>query len=81
MDAKMYSKMPTKFFFGSSDCLLAELVSKWVLCEANLLDYICIEMGTVFSMKTNNITDSYSTKIFQEAFMEVDENDCNYVVF
>ena len=22
MDAKMYSKMPTEFFFGSSDCLL-----------------------------------------------------------
>ena len=22
MDAKMYSKMPTEFYFGSSDCLL-----------------------------------------------------------
>ena len=24
MDAKMYSKMPTEIFFGSSDCLLSE---------------------------------------------------------
>ena len=52
-----------------------------MFCEVNLLDYICIELGTVFSIKTNNIMDSYSTQFFRKAFMEVDENECNYVVF
>ena len=35
VDAKMYSKMPTEFFFGSSDCLLiGNIVNKQkIVCD------------------------------------------------
>ena len=32
MDAKMYSKMPTEFFLGSSDCLL-------LICSRKVMNY------------------------------------------
>ena len=35
----------------------------------------------VYSPLKNNIREGNSTQIFREAFMEVDENECNFVVF